>query len=516
MCAAVAEWFRLPERRVLTRDLLALAGGFAATGVVAAILRLIPEVSTTTVALALLLVVLATATLARLRVATVVAVLAMLVLNYAFLPPLGTLTIAAPQNWVALVVFLIVAVIASHLSAAAQARTREAVDRRNEVTRLFDLSRDVLLTTETTGGLEALARHISQRFELARVAVCLPGDHEWDVYQGGETPVVVAEADLARALAASRGVLEFDAHVRTYGGHVTVPSPAGASVSLIPLRHGIKTIGVLAAIAPGVDLGTLDAVAGVAAIAIERVQFLREREAAEVVRHKADLAATLLASLSHDLRTPLTAIRVAVENLGQADLSADARREQVCAALTELDRLTRLFQDILDMARIDTQGIVADRQWVTPADIVDAATAHVRHALEGRTVRVDAPSDAEVEVDPRLASTALAHLLENAAQYSPNGKPITVKAYAGAGGLEVSVTDNGPGLDPGELDHLFERFYRGRIARQSSVGTGMGLAITRGLLAAAGGRVWAENASGAGARFTIAIPAATRAVAVTE
>src|SRR5678815_1107580 len=158
-------------------------------------------------------------------------------------------------------------------------------------------------------------------------------------------------------------------------------------------------------------------------------------------------------------------------------------------------------RDILDMARIDAHGIVADRQWVTPAEIVDAATAHVRHALEGRTVRVEAPSDAEVQVDPRLASAALAHLLENAAQYSPSGQPISVKATAGAGGLEVSVTDYGPGLDPGELDHLFERFYRGRVARQSSFGTGMGLAITRGLLAAAGGRVWAENAPGAGARF---------------
>jgi two-component system sensor histidine kinase KdpD len=311
-------------------------------------------------------------------------------------------------------------------------------------------------------------------------------------------------------------VLEFDAHARAYGGHVTVESAAGEPVSLIPLRNGIKTIGVLAAVAPGVDLGTLDAVAGVAAIAIERVQFLHEREAAEIVRQKADLASTLLASLSHDLRTPLTAIRVAVENLREDSMPLDARREQVRAALAELDRLTRLFQDILDMARIDAHGIVADRQWITPADIVDAATAHVRHALEGRVVRVDAQSDAEVEVDPRLASAALAHLLENAAQYSPAGEPISVTARAGAEGFEVTVTDKGPGLDPGELDHLFERFYRGHMARQSSFGTGMGLAITRGLLAAAGGQVWAENAPGAGARFTIVIPSATRAAAVVE
>jgi two-component system, OmpR family, sensor histidine kinase KdpD len=499
-----------------SRDAVVFTGSMAAIAALAAALRFLPAVSPMTVALALLLVVLGAATLSRLLVAIVVSIVAMLVLNFFFLPPVGTFTIADPENWVALFAFLIVAVIASKLSDVAQARTREAVSRRNEVTRLFDLSRDVLLTTETTGGLEALARHISRRFEVARVAVCLPADHGWDIYQGGEIAVVVAEADLEKALASTRGVLEFDAHARAYGGHVTVPSPAGDSVSLIPLRHGIKTIGVLAAVAPGVDLGTLDAVAGVAAIAIERVQFLREREAAAIVRQKADLAATLLASLSHDLRTPLTAIRVAIENLQQESMPVEARREQVRAALAEVDRLTRLFQDILDMARIDAHGIVADRQWVTPADIVDAAIAHVRHALERRTVRVDAPSDAEVEVDPRLASAALAHLLENAAQYSPSEEPITVKASVGVGGLEVSVTDKGAGLDPGELDHLFERFYRGRMARQSSFGTGMGLAITRGLLAAAGGRVWAENNPGEGARFTVVIPCATRAAAVVE
>jgi len=188
----------------------------------------------------------------------------------------------------------------------------------------------------------------------------------------------------------------------------------------------------------------------------------------------------------------------------------DARREQVRAALSELDRLTRLFQDILDMARIDAHGIVAERQWVTPEEIVDAATAYVRHALEGRVVRVDARADDEVEIDPRLASAALAHLLENAAQYSPAGTPITVKATAGAGGFEVSVTDGGPGLDPGELDHLFERFYRGRSGRHASFGTGMGLSITRGLLSAAGGRIWAENAANAGAKFSIAVPGSVR------
>jgi K+-sensing histidine kinase KdpD len=362
---------RAPDATVFLASLVAIAA-------LTATLRTLPHVSSTTVALALLLIVLGTATLGRLRIAIAVSVVAMLTLNFFFLPPVGTFTIADPQNWVALFVFLAVAVIASQLSAAAQDRAREAIARRNDVMRL-----------------------------------------------------------------------------------------------------------------------------------------LAERDAAELARQKAELAATLLASLSHDLRTPLTAIRVAVENL-LGDLPADERRLQAGAAMTELDRLTRLFQDILDMARIDAGAINIDHQWVSAADVVDAAVAHVRHAFEERQLRVDADAETEVEIDPRLASVALAHLLENAAQYSPADREILAEARVEQDGLHVSVTDYGPGLDPNELDHLFERFYRGRTGRQATFGTGMGLSITRGLLAAAGGRVWAENVQGAGARFSIVVPGPVRVSTVTH
>ena len=290
---------------------------------------------------------------------------------------------------------------------------------------------------------------------------------------------------------------------------------AQTGVTIVPLRHGVKAMGLLAAVAPDLDLGTLDALGGVVAIAIERTQFLGERDAAELVRQKADLAATLLASLSHDLKTPLTAVRVAVENL-RGELATDDRKGQADLAAAELGRLSRLFQDILDMARVDASAIVVERQFVTAAEVVDAAMAHVRHALEGRTVKVDADSDIAIEIDPRLASGALSHLLENAAQYSPADREIVVAGTAESDGLHVSVVDHGPGLDPGELEHLFERFYRGRAARQLAPGTGMGLAITRGLLAAAGGRVWAENIPGAGAKFSIVVPGRVRHVAARD
>jgi two-component system sensor histidine kinase KdpD len=499
-------------RRVPLRDLAILIASLSALAGAAAVSSQFRDISPTTVSLIFLLVVLATATVGRLWAAIVSSIAAMLALNFFFLPPFGTFTIADPQNWIALFAFLVVAVIASNLSAAAQARASEAIASRNEVTRLFDLTRDVLLTTETAGAIDALARHVARRFELAKIAICLPTDHGWRIHQGGSEAVSIDTLTLSMALASARGTVEYDARQRAYRGHLQIGGDRG--YSLVPLRHGTKAVGLLAASSSNRDIGSLDAVAGVVAIAIERVQFLTERDAAELVKQKADLAATLLASLSHDLRTPLTAIKAAVENL-RRDLPAEERVEQARAASAELHRLTRLFQDILDMARIDAAAIRVDKQWVTAADVVDAASAHVRHALDGHAVRVEADADREAEIDPKLTSVALSHVLENAAHYSPADREIVVQAHVEDDGLHVSVIDRGPGLDPGELEHLFERFYRGYMARQSTFGTGMGLSITRGLLAAAGGRIWAENVSG-GARFSMVIPGAVRRATVAQ
>jgi two-component system sensor histidine kinase KdpD len=492
------------------RDVAILLAGMVATGAVIAALRILPDVGPATAALALLLVVLLTATYGRLWIAVAVAVTTTLGLNFFFFPPVGTFTIADPQNWIALFAYLVTAIVATNLSAAAQARAREAIDRRNEVTRLFDLTRDVLLTTESAGAVGALARHIARRFDLAAIAICLPSPEGWAIHQGAKDDVHVSQDVLNMAMAKARGTLEFDANARAYGGHTTVED-GGGGIAIVPLRHGVQAVGLLAARALRMDIGALDAVAGVAAIAIERTQFLNERKTADLVRQKAELASALLASLSHDLRTPFTAIAVAVENL-RDDLSANERQLQVAAAVAELERLNRLFQDILDIARIDAEAIDVQRQWVTPADIVDAATAYVRHALDGHPLTVDADSESQVDVDPRVSSAALSHLLENAARYSAPGEVIRVSASTESDGLHMTVTDRRPGLDPGELDHLFERFYRGRRARQLSPGTGMGLAITRGLLDAIGGRVWAENLAEGGARFTILVPGSRRAI----
>ena len=248
-----------------------------------------------------------------------------------------------------------------------------------------------------------------------------------------------------------------------------------------------------------------------ARMAVERAHLVEAREAAELQRQRGELASTLLASLSHDLKTPLTVIQTAIDNLCD-QLPDDAARTQAAAAKSEVRRLTRLFEDILDMARIDAAAITVTREWVTPADVVDAALAHVRHATYGRSFRVNADGERAVHIDARLASIALSHLIENAARYSPPNRDIIVNAWAAADGCHITVTDNGSGIDPDDLERLFERFYRGQRAQQTTIGSGMGLAISRGLVTAIGGRVWAENVPGAGARFSIEIPAPIRLV----
>jgi two-component system sensor histidine kinase KdpD len=483
-----------------------MAGALAALALVTAAYETWLGLSNpTVVGLSYLLIVVLVAAVSTLRVAIATSVLALLTLNYFFMPPVGTLRLEDPQNWVALLVFLTVSVIASRLSLVARSRADEALARRDELSRLFDLSRDILLTTDSREAIDELARHMARRFGFDYVGVCLPEPDGWRVHASSEA-VTLDRPELDRALATARGVLEFDAVTRSYGGHRTLTLPDGTDATLVPLRLGMRAVGLLAAAGRRVEPGTLDAIAGLAAIAIERAKMLEERRDAERVRQGAELKSALLASLGHDLKTPLTAIAVAAGNLRAAGASDELRRDQLDVIGLEVARLNRLFENIVDMARIETGAIDAEREWVHPADIVDAAVRQVQHTLMNHPLELDVDTPESARVDPRLTSTALAHLLENAGQYAPAGTPITVTAKIDEAGLTLGVRDRGPGITPQDLAHLFEQFYRGAGARHRSFGTGMGLAIARGLLAAEGGRVWAENHPDGGACFTVSIP----------
>lgn len=483
-----------------------LVAGLAAVALATAAYRGLDVSNPGVVSTTFLLVVLTVAATSPLWVAIAVSVVAVLAFNYFFLPPLGTFVVDDPQNWFALVAFLAVSLVASRLSAIAADRTAEALARRDEQARLFDLSRDVLVLPDSREALTALARAVQRRFALDAVAIAVPAaSGGWEVSQAGAMTMTLDPRELGTALAAAQTTLEFDAATRTYAGHREV-ADAGRTIRLVPLRAGTKAIGLLAATGRAVDPGTLDALAGVAAIAIERATLLDERKAAERTRQSDELKSALLASIGHDLRTPLTAIRVAAANLQDDALSATDRHDQGELIQGEVERLARLFQNLMDMARIDAGALAHESRRVFPSEIVAAARDQVEHALGRHEVAVAIDPDLPVPLDPRLTASALAHLLENAAHYAPAGTTIDVTASVGADGLTIGVRDRGPGLAPADVPHLFDRFYRGRAAAAHASGSGMGLWLARGFLAAQGGRVWAENAAGGGARFTMLVP----------
>jgi two-component system, OmpR family, sensor histidine kinase KdpD len=488
-------------------DVRQLAMGCAGISSITFLLWRWPHLSNaTTVALGFLIVVLFVAASARLWVAVTTSIVAMLAFNFFFLPPVGAFVIADPQNWVALFAFLAVSLVASNLSAVARDRTKEAVTRRDELARLLDVSRDILLITDSDVANASLAACIARRFELDYVAICLPNGADWSIFESGADTRSLDGAELSIAFAA---VDAQDASERLAAHErIRQPLPIGKQdVSVVPLRFGTKVVGLLAVAGRPVDGATLDAVAALAAIALERAHFLDERKAAELARHGEELKSALLASLSHDLRTPLTAIRVAADNLRSSWPDERERRDQSDLIVSEVDRLSRLFQNILEMARIDAGAVVNDARWVAPSEIVDAARSRVEHALRGRSIESSVESERLVRLDPRLPAAALSHLLENAAQYTPASSAIHVDASVSNDGLTMVVRDHGAGIGPADLPHVFKRFYRGTKARSQRSGTGMGLAIAQGALAVVGGRISAENCADGGARFTIVVPA---------
>jgi two-component system sensor histidine kinase KdpD len=233
-----------------------------------------------------------------------------------------------------------------------------------------------------------------------------------------------------------------------------------------------------------------------------------EATKADVARHSAELKSSLLASLGHDLKTPLTALTVAADNLNASWLSPDQRLEQAAIVRAELARLNRLFQNLIDLARIESHAVSAEREWVAAADVIEAATQQVEPSLVHHRLDLDAGNESVlVYLDPRLTSAALAHVLENAAQHSPAGSTISVTVAAVAGEIWFVVRDRGTGLadTPGM-----------RPASSSQVNSGMGLSISRGLLSAEGGRIWGENAPDGGAVFTLAVPVERRVAAPLE
>jgi two-component system sensor histidine kinase KdpD len=443
---------------------------------------------------AYLLVVLVVAANWGLLESTVTSLVAVLCLNFYFLPPLLTLTIADPENWVALFVFMATAITASQLSARARQRTVEAQTRRAEVERLYALSRSLMML----GGQEEvgakIAELVKQNFGFRVVAFCNALDGRID-YAG--TPD--GRPDEGRLLdIATHADCQFIWQEKPDDGDATLT----AAVTL-----GGKLLGSLGAAGSTISEPAWQAIANLAGIAVERLRSQAVASRIEAARQSEFLKSLLLDALAHDFMTPLTSIKGAITSV-RSGYSHDAEEEDLLAVVEEeADKLNGMVDETIDMARIESGRVQLRRRTVTLDGLINACLGKMASLLDGRPTNVDVRAGIPpISADPELLGLALRQIIGNAIKYSPAGSRIEISGAEEGATVTVSVRDEGPGIAADEVDAIFERYYRGSRTQETVPGTGMGLSIARDIVVAHGGRIWAKNRQTTGAEFAFVLP----------
>lgn len=470
------------------RNVLAAVRVTAAAGLVALVTVLYLfalTVNPTTVALTYLIAILLVATWWGIVEATVASVGAVLTFNFFFLPPVGTLTIADPQNWVAFVAFLATAVIVSQLSGRARQREIDAVARQRDLERLYALSRALLLSDDGVAMSGAIARHVADTFQIQGVAV---------LDQRGDAVSRAGSADIP-------GV---EAHLRDVARRATeFRDPSGLVV--IAIQLGGAPIGSIAMLNPGLSDTVLQSISNLVAIGLERGRAREATTAAVAAKKSSELRATVLDALAHEFKTPLTSMKVATGELLTGVSITDRDRELVSIVDEDLDRFQVLVNDAVQMLRIDAGQFTLHRERHRLEDIVAVTLATFEKRLDGHQVVTEVPGGETIDADRELVALALRQLLDNALKYSPPTSTITVGARSLPDGLEIVVGNSGSVIPEPELAHVAGRFYRGGQSRHIP-GTGMGLAIVQQIVHAHGGTLTVSSSAGAGTAFALKFP----------
>jgi two-component system sensor histidine kinase KdpD len=436
--------------------------------------------------------------------------LSALVFNFFFLEPRYTLTIRDPESIVAFTVFLVVAVIASNLTARVQRQAVAARSRARATEDIYSFSRKLAGAGTLDDVLWATAFQIASMLKV-RVVLLLPENGTITVKAGYPPDDTLAEADIA----AARWAWE---HNRAAGrGADTLP---GAKRLYLPLRTGRTAIGVV-----GLDNDKqgplltpeqqrlLDALADQAAVAIERVQLVADVDRARLAAEADRLRSALLTSISHDLKTPLAAIMGAAGTLKEfaPALPEKDRAELLSTVVSESERLNRFIANLLDMTRIESGAMEPNYALHYVGDVVGSALNRAQKITAEHKIETDIPADLPMlKLDPVLFEQALFNLLDNAAKYASPGSTIRLQAWVDNGLLILQVMDEGSGIPPDDLERIFDTFYRVRKRDQVRAGTGLGLSISRGFIEAMGGTIAAANRTDRpGAIFTIRMPVPT-------
>ena len=450
--------------------------------------RVLP-VNATTVALTFLLAILAVSAIWGMAVSIAMSVAAMLAFNYFFLPPVGTFTIADPQNWVALLAFLVVSVLASQLATRARHRAADASARQRDIEKLYKFSQGLLESGNVMELLNRIPAQIVDIFEVGAAALFLAEKQK--VYRSG--PVIAQlDTEMLKSVMARQEP------------QIDTPN----SLCFIPVRLGVRPIGSLGISGTVLPLQTLEAIATLLAIAMEHARAVEQLGQNEAARQGEQLRTALLDAVTHALRTPLTSIKASVTNLLSNPGLTDSQKNELLTIINEeSDRLNRLVGEAAEMAQLDAGEVALKIEPHPIRHVITAALEHCRSSLGDRVVNVNVAERLPmVRVDVDRAREALVQLIENANQYSPPDQPITITAEASGNFVVTSVADRGPGIDDQEQPLVFEKFYRGRGQRYKVEGTGMGLPIAKAIIEAHGGTISLTSQRGHGSVFSFTLP----------
>ena len=439
---------------------VAAAAVAAITALIYPLGQVMPEVSA---GVLYLLAVLAISTYWGLRLGLLTSVLSAAAFNFFHIPPTGRFTIAEPQNWVALAVFFTAAVLASSVAELARARAVEAEVRRREAVLAAEMATLLLGGGRVADALDETADRLAQALGLRSARIALGS------------------------------------------------SASGPGKRAIPLHRDRRMIGTLIVPADS-DPESLErlgerivpALETLLAAALERERLQAEAVEAGALRRSDEIKTALLRSVSHDLRTPLTAIVASGDALASATLTGKERTELADALTDEASRLTRLVDQLLDLSKLEAGAAEPRRDWCSIEEIAHAAAEHAPdEAVFKFSIDRELPL---LNADAAQIERALANVLENAVRHS-GGQPVSIRARAVGSRVIIRIVDLGGGIPEAELERVFEPFYRGDGRRAvGQRGSGLGLAIAKGFVDANGGRIWAESLPGQGTVIVLELP----------
>ncbi|HEX7374635.1 MAG TPA: sensor histidine kinase KdpD [Steroidobacteraceae bacterium] len=455
------------------------------------------------------------ATIAGLRLGrgpgTLTAISGVAAFDFFFVPPRYTFQVSDAQYIVTFLVMLAVTLTIGNLMANVRQQNRVAGARERRTSLLYAMSRELAGTRGSDNMARVAVRHVAEVFDAAAVILTPDAVGRLRYPPGPAVESSFRGADLSIAQ------WVFD-HIQRAGlGTDTLPA---APAVYLPLRGAQRALGVLGVLPTNrrrillpEQRHLLETFVGQIALAFERAALGEEAAHSRIAAEAESLRNTLLASISHDLRTPLSVITGAASTLARHGVSLDAptRRSLADTIEAQAREMSNLISNVLDLMRLESGRLELRRDAHTVEDLVGAALQRLEGRLEQHRVDIDLPSDLpSVWVDPALATQVLTNLVENAAKYTPPGTRIHITSAADGPRVRIVVEDDGPGLPPGDPQSLFQKFQRGR-PESAVVGAGLGLAICRAIVHGHGGEITAATGSRGGARFEFTLPMADSA-----